>query len=635
MGVSNTKRERADDFIAKIVGYLASGADQEALILAEASLQDENCKTEAACALAAVYYRAGAIGYAVKILVALAEQPDHPADVPEALAVLYALAGCMSDALFYAKLSTTEGNTRYILPLFGDNFPVFADAFAQIRPKPLLAGAVALMAAGQLEQALFQVEQHLSLLPNDVEALDVHAQVMILMGRNNEAIGMLRAVATLAGPSATLLSRLAGCLIRSGQFHEGLACHREAIARAPNSLPVLGAAVADLAFFGREDAQASGIIEPWLAELAKSAPRTVRPAPKFAGASPVRICYLCSSLDSPDLKSMVGAIARSHDRSRVSVIGFGSGEMDAPRNDWARGAFDLWRDVSNLDVTTMGALIRGEGVHVVIDADGSLAPSKRGLFQRNTAPLQVSWLNSEVAGRVPGNYLLAVPGTEGGEGELPLSAGRYCLGDTLGRTPVSSPAPAETTGTITFGAELVRSELNPRLAMVWGRILQAVPNSVLLLRDSGMFSDPANVDALVSLFGNAGVAHRIDVVRQADRAEFAASVDMALIPFPAANVPAYAEFLRLGVPVIADRSSQSGADMAAFLTTAGLGAQLVGDDTDGYVAAAVALASDIPALAALRGGMPQAISGVPAYSAKGFARMIEDAVIAALNSSQA
>jgi predicted O-linked N-acetylglucosamine transferase (SPINDLY family) len=234
---------------------------------------------------------------------------------------------------------------------------------------------------------------------------------------------------------------------------------------------------------------------------------------------------------------------------------------------------------------------------------------------------------------VPGNYLLAVPGAEAGEGELALVAGRYCLGDVLGRAPTASTSPAEAAGTVTFGAELVRAELNPRLAMVWGRILQAVPNSVLLLRDSGMFEDPGNVDALVSLFGNAGVAHRIDVVRQAERDEFAASVDVALMPFPAANIPAYAEFLSLGVPVVADRSSHSGADMAAFLTAAGLGEQLVGDDIDAYVAAAIALASDIPALTALRSRMPGAISSVPAYSPKGFARMIEDAVIAALNSS--
>ncbi|TAN62096.1 MAG: hypothetical protein EPN20_11330 [Magnetospirillum sp.] len=617
--------------MAKIAGLLNDGADQEALALAEAALPAPETGTVATCALAAIYYRAGALGYSIKLLVSLLERPGYPADIPEVLAVLYCLAGCVPDALYYAKLSLTEGESRAIQTLFGPDFPPFADAFAQMRPKPMLGNGMMALMAGDLERAQFLVAQHLSLLPDDVEALDTYAKIMVLTGKNNEAIGLLRTVATLAGPSATLLSRLAGCLIQSGQFQEGLACHREAIARVPNSLPILGAAVADLRFFGKAEAEASGIIRSWNAELTKSVPRTVRPAPKFTGASPIRICYLCTSLDSAEVMSMVGAVAQAHDRSRVTVVGFGRNEIDSPANRWARGAFDLWRDVSNLDVTTMGALIRGEGIHVAIDADGILAANMRGLFQRNTAPLQVTWLNSEVSGRIPGQYLRAVPGPgEPAEGELMLAAGRYFLGATDGKAAVTTAAPAESAGTITFGAELIGAELNPQLAMVWGRVLQAVPKSVLLLRDNGLCAAPANVDALVSLFGNAGVAHRIDVIRNVERAEFAASVDIALLPFPAGNILAYSEFLRNGVPVVVTTCCAGGADMGAFLTAAGLGETLVGADVDGYVAAALALAGDIPALASLRRQIPERISAVPEFSPKGFARALEDAVIAAL-----
>ncbi len=631
MGVSNSKQSRAADFLAKIDDLLVAGSDTEALALAEGALQDPEANTEAVCALAAIYYRSGALGYAIKLLASLMGRPDVPEDIPEVLAVLYSFAGCVSDALYYAKLSSTQGGDRFIQHLFGPDFPNFADAFARVRPKPLLGDGMMALMSGELERALFLVEQHLNLLPDDVEALDTYAQIKIQMGKNSEAIGLLRTVATLAGPSATLLSRLASCLILSGQFPEGLACHREAIARAPSSFAILGSAVADLRFFGRAEAEASGIIQAWNAELTKSAPRTVRPAPKVTDVSPIRICYLCSSLDSDELNSMVGSVAQAHDRSRVTVVGFGRDQTDSPSNQWARGAFDLWRDVSNLDVTTMGALIRGEGVHVAIDADGSLAPTMRGLFQRNTAPLQVGWLNPEVAGRVPGNYLQAVPGPgEAAEGELVLAAGRYCLGDLAGRAPVTTAAPVESVGTITFGAELIRAELTPHLAMVWGRILQALPNSTLLLRDSGMFGDPDNVDALVSLFGNAGVAHRIDVIRDVDRAGFAANIDIALLPFPAGNILAHAEFMRNGVPVVVTTSCAAGADMGAFLTAAGLGETLVGADVDGYAAKALALAGDVPALVSLRRRMPEIVASVPAFTPKGFARAIEDAVIAAL-----
>ena len=633
MDVSDSKKNFGSDFLSRIEDLLSMGKEQDALALAEAALPDPASNVEATCALAAIYHRSGALGSAIKLLVPFAERPGYPQDIPEILAVLYSLAGSVSDALYYAKLSTTHGGERTVLHLFGTEFPSFADAFAQIRSKPLLGKAM--MMSDDPERALFMVEQHLSLFPDDVEALDSYAQIKIRLGRNAEAIGLLRSVATLAGPSATLLSRLAGCLIRSGHFHEGLACHREAISRAPSSMSILGTAVGDLAFLGKDEAEASGILPLWIAELTKATPKVVRPAPKFAGASPVRICYLCSSSDRDEVKAMIGAIAQAHDRSRVSVVGFGRGEMDTPANEWARGAFDQWRDVSSLDVTTLGALLRGEGVHAVIDADGILEPARRGLFQRNAAPLQVAWLNPEVAGRIPGHFVQVVPGpADAAEGELVMPAGRYCLGGAAG-TPVARVAPAEAAGTITFGAELVRAELNPRLALVWGRILQAVPNSILLLRDDGALGDPADIDALVALFGNVGVAHRIDLVRQASRAEFAESIDMALMPFPAGNILAYAEFLRNGVPVVATRSCAAGADMGAFLAAAGLGEALVGADVDGYAAAAIALAGDIPALVSLRRRLPDLINGVASFTPKGFARMIEDAVMAALTSSAA
>ncbi|RAU23198.1 hypothetical protein CU669_03295 [Paramagnetospirillum kuznetsovii] len=616
--------------------YRRENDDQKALEAAEAALQDPALSVEATCALAAIYYRAGALGYAIKMLASLMESTTYPNDIPEVLAVLYAQAGCLSDALYLAKLATTEKPAHDVLDYFGPSFPKFADAFAQVSAKPLMASGMSEMNAGNLDRAKFLVQQHLIILPNDVEALDAYARILTQLGEITDAIGILRSVSTLAGPSATLLSRMGHCLIQVGDFQEGLACHHEAVARAPTSAPILGAAMADMRFFDRPEAAATGIPDTWATQLASAAPKTVRTAPKYAGASPVRICYLCSSLDSDELRGMVGAIARSHDRSRVTVVGFGKGEAEGQNNQWSRGAFDLWRDVSSLDVTTMGALIRGEGIHVVIDADGLLAPARSSLFQRNTAPLQVSWLHAPVTGRAPGNYVSFSPGSgDMGEGRLALAGGRYCLSGSTGAAPVASPAPMESGETITFGVELSRAELNPRLAMAWGRILQAVPGSVLLFRDTGMFGDQASIDRIVSLFGNAGVSHRIDVVKGGDRAEFAANIDIALLPFPSANILAYGEILCGGAPVVALSSSGSGADMGAFLTQAGLGDALVAADVAAYVAAASALAGDKAGLVALRRGLPERLASVPSFSAKGFARMVEDAVIGALGQLQA
>jgi tetratricopeptide (TPR) repeat protein len=622
----------AEGLFKEIAALLEQGEDDKALERAEGALADPLLHGVAPAAMAAIYYRAGALGYTIKLLVSHLEQPNHFPETADLLAVLYALAGNLSDALYYAKLSTTqEKGAGNLAALFGPRFPAFADAFAAIRSKPLLAQARGELAAAQYERALFTVQQHLSILPEDVEALDLYALALIRLGRITEGIGMLRSVATLAGPSATLLSRLGHSLIQVGEVYDGIACHVEASARTGINSPLLGAAVADLAYLDKGQAQATGLADAWSRQIAAQAPKTVRPAPKYQGALPLRLCYLCGSAEDEDTKAMLGAIARGHDRSRAFVLGFGKGDIEGDAAAWARGAFDLWRDVSSLDVTTMGALIRGEGVHAAIDADGLRLPGQAGLFQRNSAPLQLAWLNQPVVGRAPGNFRSLVPaGQPAGETELVLPFGRYCLGAADGAAPVAKDAPVLSSTTVTFGAELTRAELNPAIAMVWGRILNAVPGSMLLLRDTGLLAEPGAIERVVALFGNSGVAHRIDVVRAISRDDFADGIDIALMPAPAANITAYAAFQRRGVPVVVMSDCDPGADFAAFLAAAGLSDSLVGRDLADYALKAVSLAADHGQLAGLRARMPGLISQVPGFTPAGFARALEDAILSVL-----
>jgi len=623
---------RGQEFLTQILHFMDSARDKEALLLAEEMLVDHELSALATTALAALYFRAGALGYAARFLLQVIDHEGAPPDVTEALAVVYCQAGNLSDGLYYGKLATTLSSQRHLLPLFGPTFPSFADAMASIRSKPLLAMGRTKLVANDLEQAKFLVEQHLCIFPNDVEALDVYAQIQIREGKLAEAIGMLRSIATLAGPSATLLNRLGNCLVREGHVQEGLACHHEAIARAPGSAVVLGSAVADLAYLDTAAALATGIPQAWIETLNAQAPKTVRPAPNFTGQSPLRIGYICAGLGEDETRAMLAAVARGHDRSRVSVIGFGAGEVDSSFNEWVRGAFEQWRNVSSLDVATLGALVRGEGIHVLVDADGILTPNKCSVFQRNCAPLQVSWLNAPAMIRLPGRFLACVPGEGGEPGQsLGLAAGRYLLADGV-RPAVSSPAAQS--GRITFGAELSRPEFNPRLAMAWARILQAVPNSMLLLRDTGLLQGEEAIGHVVNLLGNGGVAHRIDVIKGGDRAEFAAGLDIGLLPFPSAQVLAYGELLANGVPVVTNRSAAGGADIGAALIAAGLGEELVADGIDEYVAKAVALASHAGALDGLRGRMAPALAASPAFSAKAFAAMLEEAFLGALTQQQ-
>ena len=103
-------------------------------------------------------------------------------------------------------------------------------------------------------------------------------------------------------------------------------------------------------------------------------------------------------------------------------------------------------------------------------------------------------------------------------------------------------------------------------------------------------------------------------------------VDIALDPFPYNGTTTTCEALWLGVPVIAlagDRhSGRVGLDL---LNRVGL-AHLAAEDADAYVRAAVNLAKDIPALAALRRDLRERMRRSPLCDAPHFAREFEAAL---------
>lgn len=616
---------------AEISSLLADGKHDDAISLTASALNVPELQTLAYSILAIINYQIGAIGNAIKLLESVEQRPDVSSDLGEILAVLHCQAGNMSEALYYAKLSATTPRDQKLLPLLGEDFPSFATAFASIRNKPLVGLAKMVLSDGSFDKALHLLEQHLSLQPWDVEALDLYAATLVQAGRLQDAIGILRSVMTIAGPAATILSRLGQCLTITGSIAEAQGCHMAAIARAPTALPILCEAAADLRYVEGPSAQAADMVERLAAQIRAKAPKTIRPTPKITDKTRIRIGYLCSNVLPADQLAMIAAIARSHDRSRFSVVGFGRGEPEHGGNAWMRSVFDSWRDIGNLDEATLAALIRGEGISILVEADGLKTSGRLGLFQRNAAPLQISWLNGPTLGALPGTYLKAVAGSAGQAGELALPMGRYCYArPNEALRPVGDKVLAPDQA-FTFGATLETPELSPHLALTWARILHAVPNSVLVIHSNSLFANSTSIDRMINLFGNGGVAHRIESVQTQDMTEFGAMVDVALMPFPASNALTYGHLLQLGVPVVIPTAAHEGSDLAAALAATPFGRDLTAANTESYVAAAQRWAMDADKRSAFRTQAPALLAQAPAFALKGFMAEWEGSLLAALD----
>src|SRR5262249_41286158 len=149
---------------------------------------------------------------------------------------------------------------------------------------------------------------------------------------------------------------------------------------------------------------------------------------------------------------------------------------------------------------------------------------------------------------------------------------------------------------------------------VWARILNAVPDSCLLLKDRAL-DDPAQQKSVIDTLANCGIDRERLAFRGASpRKDHLAAhndVDIALDPFPQNGGASTWEALWMGVPVVAQLGdSAPSRNSGAILSAIGL-SDWVAEDEDGYAGLAITKAADLAALARLRKTLRTSISASP------------------------
>lgn len=611
---------------AQVKALLDVNKVAETMDLTEAALAQGNEPEVALMGLAAASYRHGLIGNVIQLIQDMMTLGQVYPDTHELLAILYCQAGVLPKALYHSKEAAITPPNGQMIALFGGGLPTFADALSRATHKPLMRSAQTALDKGDVAQALVMLEQHLMVSPEDVEAIDHYATALMIDGQMAEALGMLRSLVTLGGLKPTLLSRIGNCLMAMGRHEQGLACHRMAVNLAPGAIPLWGAMVADLAYVptGRSDAVA--LTADWAKCVETHAVKSPRPAPQMPQGDVHLIAFLCTASLSPIEQEMLAALLSMLDKKRFVTLGLGRGELTADHNVIFRGLFDRWRNAADLDVLTLGALVRGEGASILIDVDGLRAPARAGLFLRKSAPLQCSWLNTPNHGAMPSANMHLVSAPRGLDGEVVVPGGRY-LCDVV---PFSAgPLPSAGQNGFAFGADVSLAEITPDSAALWAQVLTALPDSTLLLRDQGRLSHSDNVTALIDLFGNFGVAHRIDVV-QAGLEEFCTQVDVLLAPTLRFDVLQTGRCVLAGLPVLVMSGSVAATDLTAALAGASAAPRMVAADATTYVENARQWVLDRDGLARFRSAPRVALAGAVAFSrqdyVKGFADCLAEAI---------
>jgi predicted O-linked N-acetylglucosamine transferase (SPINDLY family) len=292
-----------------------------------------------------------------------------------------------------------------------------------------------------------------------------------------------------------------------------------------------------------------------------------------------------------------------------------------------------WREIGGMSDDAAAALVRDDQIDVLVDTTLHMEGNRLLVFARKPAPVQVTFAGYPGStGMEAIDYRLTdvhldPPGMHDAsyvEKSWRLPDTFWCY-DPLGADAMVSALPSETSGRTTFGCLNNFSKTNDRVLRLWAQVLDAVPDSrLLVLAHEGSHRQRAR-DVLSAL----GIA--------SDRIEFAGyrarnsylelfqQVDISLDTVPYNGHTTSLDSLWMGVPVVTLVGTtvvgRAGVSQLLNLQLP----ELIARTSKEYVAVASALAADVGRLSALRRTLRQRMECSPLMDAQRFARNIETA----------
>lgn len=437
----------------------------------------------------------------------------------------------------------------------------------------------------------------------DADVASTLSSVLLNLGRNGEALALLRAVLERDPGNVACLAALASATnYISDSREEGFRRHRALARVAEFSLPVID----PLSYDNSPDPE-----------------------------RPIRIALLSFDFRAHSVAYFVEAILRHRDRSRYHITAYSTSAIEDEVTDRLRPLADDWKRHTSGAPRMLAREVFAGRTDVVVELGGLTGGSPLPALIPQVAPVQVTAIGyPNTTGFSTVHYRLVDSLTD------PPGESDACSTERLVRldpcflcfTPRVLREPAR----IGAGPEVVFASFNKitkysdACLRTFAAVLRAVPGSRLLLKSPAL-----HVASACEL-----LKHRLlDAGAPGGSIEFAAKqeeeldhlamydrVDIALDSFPYNGTTTTCEALLMGVPVIAlEGSTHAGRVGRSLLAAAGIPG-LVARSRDEYVALAASIARDVAKLRASRSERAKQFLASPLCDGPAYASRWQDAI---------
>lgn len=350
----------------------------------------------------------------------------------------------------------------------------------------------------------------------------------------------------------------------------------------------------------------------------------------------LRVGYVAPVFRSHSTRLFLEPLLAHHNPERVELFAYAQFE-DLPdlTTDRYRSYFEHWYDITKASDEQLVQQIRADGIDILVDIAGVTRGNRLTTFAHKPAPVSLHWLDSGyTTGLTAIDYYLTdaatVPaGTENLFSEkiwrLPHTGLVFRPNSGMGEV---NTLPALGNRHITFGTLTRAIRLNQKLISVWAKLLQRVPDSILVI-NSQNFRHQETRELWLKRFEDLGIdRNRLDIGCESPPWNVLRSIDIALDCFPQNSGTTLFESLYMGLPFVSLSGTPSMGTLGASILTALGRPEWIAYSEEEYLDKLVALASDIPALATMRAGLRQAMQASPLMDEPAFARDVEDAYFA-------
>ena len=439
------------------------------------------------------------------------------------------------------------------------------------------------------------------------------------------------------------LYNLGNCCSNLGFAEEGLKFYRQVIDTTQNKTRFYNS-ISNLLFdmIGNENATPADLQS--LHEIYRNSFKFEPFERRFYEHDKIRVGLLSGDFYNHVVMKWTWPLFVKLDRSRFEIYCYSNTETELQDEvtKHLRQNVDGWRDIQDIKDEEAAQLIYNDEIDILIDLGGKTSSGRQSVIAYRPATVQIILVGLDSSGLKTMDYFVTDELAFGDsapyftENFIVLSTPHICY-HPFGEwklKPASEP-PCIKNGYVTFGSFNQYRKITNSMLKTWKKILDAVPNSHLLLKHK-TYSLKTNKEFVGNRLKEIGFnLERVELRAYSDKHPLDYNdMDIALDTFPYSGVTTTAESIFMGVPVVSLYGPQHGTRVGlSILTSVGLG-ELAVASYDDYVKRAVALASDWELLTILKRNLRTMMKNSPFMDEKAYVRELERAFVEVLKAAR-